>query len=370
MQQVTIYRDPERYAGWPANYGMWNWGNEIVLVFIVGHPKEQAGSMHARDKDQPFETMQARSLDGGQTWTVDPFRGKTPENRGLSADEHMNEGLQLGDILDDHPPLEPLGNINFTHPDFAMLCGRTGLKAGARSFFYVSYDRCRTWEGRYDLPMFGQSAVATRTDYIVEDTDQCLLMLTVNKPDGNEGRILAVRTVDGGKTFSEVSYVAETIDDVDGFMIMPSTLKLDDQTLLSAVRCRGGSRADNQARTWIDLYRSDDGAKTWQFMNRPVEFRMMGHNGNPPTLHQLPDGRLVLIYGNRDKPYTVGARLSDDNGESWGEEITLREGGGNRDFGYPRTVVLPDGTVVTAYYFNDQPDGTGERFIEATIWKP
>jgi hypothetical protein len=361
MQQVTIYRNPERYAGWPANYGMWNWGNEIVLVFIAGYNGIAEG-LHSRDKSRPFETMQARSLDGGQTWAVEPFPGKTPDNRGLSADEHMNEGLRLGEILDDYPSLEPTGNINFTHPDFAMMSARTGLKAGTRSFFYVSYDRCRTWEGRYDLPMFGQTAVANRTDYVVENENQCLMMLTVNKPDGDEGRILAVRTVDGGKTFSEVSYVVEDINEVDGFMIMPSTLKLENQSLLSAVRCRGGSS------TWVDLYRSDDGAKSWQYMNCPVEFSEVGHNGNPPTVHQLPDGRLVLIYGNRDKPYTIGARLSDDNGVSWSDEITLREGGGNRDIGYPRTVVLPDGTVVTAYYFNEHADG--ERYIEATIWKP
>jgi hypothetical protein len=367
MQQVTIYRNPERYAGWPANYGMWNWGNEIVLGFTVGYPDPQAG-FHTRDKSRPFETMQARSLDGGQTWSVDDFPGQTPDNRALSADEHMTHGLRLGDILDTDRPLEPPRNINFMHPDFALMCARTGLQAGTRSFFYISYDRCHNWEGPYALPMFGQTAVATRTDYIVEDAQSCLLMLTVNKPDGKEGRILCVRTVDGGKTFSPVSYVAEEIEHDNGFMIMPSTLKLDSQRLLSAVRCRGGNRVEKQERTWIDLYSSDDEATTWHYMNRPVEFRETRHNGNPPTLNRLPDGRLVLIYGNRDKSYTIGARISEDDGQSWSDEITLRDGGGNHDIGYPRTVVLPNGTVVTTYYFNDQPNG--ERFIEATIWKP
>ena len=31
MQHVTVYRDPNRYAGWPANYGMWAWGDEGEL---------------------------------------------------------------------------------------------------------------------------------------------------------------------------------------------------------------------------------------------------------------------------------------------------------------------------------------------------
>ena len=40
----------------------------------------------------------------------------------------------------------------------------------------------------------------------------------------------------------------------------------------------------------------------------------------------------------------------------------------NHDIGYPRTIQRPDGVVVTAYYFDEEPDG--ERFIEATLWKP
>ena len=28
----------------------------------------------------------------------------------------------------------------------------------------------------------------------------------------------------------------------------------------------------------------------------------------------------------------------------------------------------PDGAVVTVYYYNDDPEG--ERFLDATIWKP
>ena len=60
--------------------------------------------------------------------------------------------------------------------------------------------------------------------------------------------------------------------------------------------------------------------------------------------------------------------LSPDDGRSWGDPICLRDDGGAPDLGYPRTVVLPDGTVVTAYYFEDTFGG--ERYIAATRWKP
>ena len=55
-------------------------------------------------------------------------------------------------------------------------------------------------------------------------------------------------------------------------------------------------------------------------------------------------------------------------GTIWSEEIVLRDDGGNGDIGYPRTVLRPDGSLVTAYYYNDTPEG--ERYIGATIWNP
>jgi hypothetical protein len=61
------------------------------------------------------------------------------------------------------------------------------------------------------------------------------------------------------------------------------------------------------------------------------------------------------------------ARLSEDNGRRWGEEIILRDDAGGWDLGYPRTVQRSDGKIVTIYYHNDRPDQ--ERYIAATIWE-
>ena len=43
MKHVTLYREEGRYAGWPANYGIWCWENEIVVGFTVGthNPDEE-----------------------------------------------------------------------------------------------------------------------------------------------------------------------------------------------------------------------------------------------------------------------------------------------------------------------------------------
>jgi hypothetical protein len=83
---------------------------------------------------------------------------------------------------------------------------------------------------------------------------------------------------------------------------------------------------------------------------------------------RLRDGRLCLTYGYRDPPHSICARLSGDEGLTWGGLISLRDGGGNHDLGYPRTVQRPDGKVVTVYYWNDDPEK--ERYIAATVWSP
>ena len=38
-RQVIIFREPGRFAGWPANYGMWHWDDELVVGFTLGTHK-------------------------------------------------------------------------------------------------------------------------------------------------------------------------------------------------------------------------------------------------------------------------------------------------------------------------------------------
>ena len=365
MRRVTIFRQAGRFAGWPANYGMWHWGDEIVVGFTLGTHKTVARS-HAIDKSRPFTNMQARSLDRGATWAVEAFAGALPGGRGLSADEHMNKGLRLAEVMSAESGSIPPQPLNFRHPDFALMLARTGLKRGVFSFFYLSYDRCRSWDGPFRLPMFGGTGIAARSDYLIRAEHSALLFLTANKADGAEGKVICVRTDDGGQSFQLVSEVGGEPQGAGDFAIMPASLRLPKGRLLCARRCRDGA----SGLTWIDLYASDDGGRSWRFLNRPVAFQQRGHSGNPPCLKQLADGRLLLIYGNRDGPYQICARISGNEGRSWGGEIVLRSGGGNGDIGYARAVALDDDSVVAAYYFNDRADGDGERFIEATRWQP
>lgn len=360
MVHITIYGEPGRYAGWPANYGIWNWGDEIVVGFTVGYHSNEGG-FHARDRSKPFIGAQARSLDGGESWVVAPVPAQSPGGRGLSADEHVRAELQLADAASGLTPCP--GEITFTHPDFALMCARNGLSDGAVSFFYLSDDRCQLWHGPYALPSFGLRGIAARTDYLVSGPKTCTLLLTSAKSDGDEGRTFCARTTDGGATFEHLGWIG---DEPAGFSIMPASVRLPDGALLAAVRCRGAGETFDRAHNWIDLYRSDDDGRSWRSIGRPVA--NTGRGGNPPTMLRLRDGRLCMTYGVREAPYRMCAKLSSDGGASWTDEIALRDDGGGHDIGYPRTVQRADGSVVTIYYWHSTPEG--ERHIAATVWEP
>ncbi|MEZ4584747.1 MAG: hypothetical protein R3A10_24440, partial [Caldilineaceae bacterium] len=133
MQHVNIYREEGRFAGWPANYGIWAWGDEIVLGFTVGYHNPDGG-FHTRDKTRPFVATQARSLDGGESWQLEGTPWPTPGNRGvLSADEHVEARLSAADAIASGLANQPApcpGDVDFTNPDFALMCARTGLGTG------------------------------------------------------------------------------------------------------------------------------------------------------------------------------------------------------------------------------------------------
>lgn len=141
---------------------------------------------------------------------------------------------------------------------------------------------------------------------------------------------------------------------------MPSSLRLSKNTILSAIRQKSGNE------NFIELARSDDNGATWKMISR-ITPHVTGNSGNPPSMVQLKDGRLVVTYGHRAEPYGIRARISSDQGATWGDEIILRKDAGDRDLGYTRTVVRPDGKLVTVYYYNGS--GDSERYIAATIWE-
>lgn len=349
-RHVPVYAVDHRFGGWPANHGIWSWGNEIVVGFSIGEYRNLGPDRHAIDRERPEEHVLARSSDGGETWTVE-----YPGRRGmLVGTKGMRHGIVPPDQHEPAPADCP-GGIDFMHPDFAMTL-RMANKDTGESQFYYSYDRARTWNGPFRLPLFGRKGIMARTDYIVNGRHDCLVVLTAAKADNREGRPLCARTTDGGRSWN---FVSEIGPEPAGYSIMPSTARLSPMHLLTTLRCREGDRS------WIDAWVSHNDGSSWSYLNRPEPDT---GEGNPPAMILLRDGRLCLTYGVRRDPFSILARLSSDQGSTWSDPIVLRDDGGGRDIGYPRSVQRPDGKVVTVYYFTDKTDV--DRTIQATIWDP
>ncbi len=348
VRHVVVYREEGRFAGWPANHGIWSWGDEILVGFSRGYYKDR-GPFHHIDKQEPEEFLLARSRDGGLSWSVEE-----PQPPGaLIGTPGMRHGLMPPGSTVERPV--DLGEpIDFSHPDFAMTIRMENTNAGTSRFYY-SYNRGHTWRGPFALPLFGQKGVMGRTDYLVSGPRDCLVFLTASKTDGQEGRPFCARTTDGGLTWRFVSFIGP---EPAGYAIMPSTVRLSAADLVTTIRRLDGSKS------WIDAYDSRDNGGTWSYLSRPEPDT---GEGNPPSLLKLPDGRLCLTYGVRAKPYGIRARVSPDRGKTWGEPITLRDDGAAADVGYVRSVIRPDGMLVAVYYYNDRK--SPERYLAATIWR-
>jgi hypothetical protein len=153
-------------------------------------------------------------------------------------------------------------------------------------------------------------------------------LLTPDKNYKTDGyRAWHFRSDDDGQTWRNVSVIGAKHNETD---IFP----------LGGKRWLAAARIDA-----VELFRSDDDGETWQGPQR-----VTGRNEINGHLMRLADGRLLLCYGCRVKDrYGVLAKLSSDEGQTWGPPIRLvhsLEG----DCGYPSSVQRADGRIVTAYY--------------------
>ena len=112
-----------------------------------------------------------------------------------------------------------------------------------------------------------------------------------------------------------------------------------DGTLIAQIRNHNDANKGETLQT-----ESKDGGKTWS------EPHSIGVWGLPSHLLRLRDGRLLMTYGHRRKPYGNQARISSDNGQTWGEAMIISGDGIGGDLGYPSTVELADGTLLSVWY--------------------
>lgn len=65
VKHVKVYYEKGMYGGWPANNGIWIWGDEILVGFAKGYYKDLGPEFHNMDREKPEKHLMARSINGG-----------------------------------------------------------------------------------------------------------------------------------------------------------------------------------------------------------------------------------------------------------------------------------------------------------------
>lgn len=169
-------------------------------------------------------------------------------------------------------------------------------------------------------------------------------------------RIGAVESKDDGLSWNWLSEIpGRPGDDVERDYHELHAVESDDGRIIAQIRHQG--KVD---KNWTLQTESTDGGKTWT-IPRAITF------GIPSQLLKLRDGRLLMTYGHRRLPFGNQARLSTDHGRTWSEPMIVSGDGTVGDLGYPSTVELADGTLLTVWYENMK--GLDRAVLRQAKWK-
>lgn len=128
------------------------------------------------------------------------------------------------------------------------------------------------------------------------------------------------------------------------FSCEPHAIQLPNGTILCHIRVQERGNEKN----YFTLYQTEsvDGGKTW---TKPVQI-LDDLDGAPAHLYMTSTGLLISAYGRRNIPYGVRVMFSKDYGKTWDTNHVLFENPIRRDGGYPSTVELNDGSLLTVFY--------------------
>lgn len=357
MHHTIVYRDPAAYSCFPDIVRCQNQALWVSFRRAGGFSLEalQRGKYDHVDKGARIALV--RSTDGGDTWekarilpAFDPECGEQdPSITELSNGTMMTSFFRWRVV----PAAE---KQRLLYPARQQHDGSWSDVEGP--WVIRSFDGGSTWESTPILVDSSPLPRAGTSDAVLELPDHTLLMGIYGADPGSSlCRAYVVRSKDGGETWGQPALIAQ---DPAGLMSFeePALVRTAKGHLLALLR----SGEPGKYQYLFQASSHDDGL-TWSDLH-PTP--MWGH---PPQVTTLSDGRLVCAYGYRRPPYGIRACMSYDNGRSWDitHEAVLRQDGASRDLGYPSTTELPDGDLLTVYYFHGSDH---VRHIAATRWRP
>lgn len=268
------------------------------------------------------------STDGGRVWSRRGVAavGEPPGNRMNVAVGRAADGALVVIASGWTPVLEP----GVEDPNFAFT-----KRTVVPNLVCRSSDGGATWERHETLEEpDGDWQWFIPFGDIVEGPAGLAVPLYSQPAEGGGNTAWMLRSTDDGRTWGDSTIIgAHDYNETD-------LLHLGHGRWLAACR--------TLADRLVELLVSDDDGRSWDSRG---PLTLPGQH--PPHLLRLADGRVLLTYGIRNRGlYGLGARLSEDEGATWGPPIVLARFEGATDGGYPSSAQREDGLVVTAYYVN------------------
>ena len=182
------------------------------------------------------------------------------------------------------------------------------------------------------------------------------LLYVGNKYDGKTNSGIECHKLNTAGEFEYLSSIEEPpdIDDKNCISCEPHAIILPDGKIIAHIRIEG----------IFTVYQAEsyDGGKTF---TKPHSIGL--EHGSPPHLMLHSSGVLISSYGYRREPFGQRVMFSKDGGETWDTDYILRDDGNDGDLGYPCTVELKDGSLLTVYYQAEK--GRNNCVIMQSIWE-
>ena len=122
----------------------------------------------------------------------------------------------------------------------------------------------------------------------------------------------------------------------------PSVVVTPNNNLTAVLRTAPG---DQRGRLSLISHYINNEWTTPTAITEPMQF--------PASLLTLSNNQILLTYSDRNIEHQrILAKLSSDNGQTWGPSVQISETFQNCDFGYPSTIEIAEGNLLTTFYAN------------------
>ncbi|MBM4095076.1 MAG: exo-alpha-sialidase [Planctomycetes bacterium] len=342
IETKTISQQPQFYHGWPTVVRRAN--GDLMLVYSGGRDYHVC----------PFGRLEMMiSRDGGANWTMPRVLADSAIDDRDSGILETSKGTLLVTMFNSFAYQQHMNNPErLLAPTFGketpsllkrwklMDAATTQEQKQAESGYWMlrSTDGGLNWSPPYRVPGYSPHGPINLLDgrifYATGNGKKAVAH--VSRDDGLTWEALADLPVRAGELHA--------VQAADGTLIVHVRDKIATQE----------GRVQNTAQTV-----STDGGKTWSEQKKVAD-------GYPSHLVRLRDGTLLMTYGWRVEPFGIRGKISKDHGRSWSAEFILSDDAAGWDLGYPSTVQLADGMLVTIWY--EAPKDSHKALLKLARW--